>query len=814
MKHFALPFKVLVATIFLLMHIGLHAQKNTNDIQQDDSVKIATISKKIDTTQEYKDLKFAIRADTIIPFVADKLEKFSMKIHTSNRILKNTPDLKDENAKIDSMNASLDKTQKRMSRPGYKMNLQSANTSLILLGESQQEIDNDLQQLTELCNSLTQNNKDIKGILLDPIFQLDGIPDSNMVAQLYDLKTECRALDSSETINIARLNALRSKEATLNLRLKDFLSDLRYLQENRMSTVWSKEEPSLFNLQNNAYKQNQGLFYNVNRAFTTSFRIINIYLKEKGYLIFFALFLLAITYWISYSCKKKLAKNSNSDNGTLLPLTFFSRNLLACTTFAALCYFPFFFANPPMSFLTLLEIVQSLLLLYLLAPSLHKKELAIWLIFTALAICLCIDNQLLESTIGERWNLLFLQIGLIATLSYTFLHLGQLSGLFSKRSLIKTFLFVAISFAILSLLTNLSGRVTLSKILGFTAIQIVMLTMIYKVFANIVLEFMYLYSEANSNSRLSAFLNYSELKNKYSRILLIICGIAFFINITHSLYLYAALLFIINIVLTKHHTIGAFDFTLYSVFIFILIVWIAGTISSFVRFVLGSESFSNTSKRNKIGSMTLLIRLAIWILGFLVAIAAAGIPIDKITIILSALGVGIGFGLQNIANNLVSGVILAFERPIQVGDSIDISGTSGTVSEIGVRSSKLKITGGADVIIPNGDILSQKITNWTLTNRSKQESFPIRIAYGEDLYKVQKMIEEELTQTDLILHEPPIAVSVSDFGSNTVLLKTSFWVRDVDNSSTIRSKLMYQVYNRLLQENIRLPKDNGAGENS
>ncbi len=813
MKHFGLSFKFLIASVFLLTQLNIKAQNNNNSTQND-SIKIGNVSPKTDTTQEYKALKSAISADTIIPFVADKLEKFSMKIHTSNRILKSTLDLKDQNAKIDSMDVSLDKMQKRMSMPGYKLNLQYTNTSLILQGESQEETENNLKQLTELYTSLTQNNKEIKGILNDPIFQLKGIPDSNLVAQLYDLKSESRALDSSETINIAKLNYLRSRTATLNLRLKDMLSDLRFLQGNRMSTIWNKEEPSFLKLGRDAYKQDQGFAYNVSRAIKVSFRIIGIYMKEKGYLVLLDIFLLAMTYWISYSCKKKLAKSNNEENRTLQPLVFFSRNILACTAFAALCYFYFFFANPPTSLLNLLEIGQILILTYLLVPILHKKERVIWLALAIICIFLCIDNQLLESTIGERWMLLFLQLGLIATLFYTFKNLSQLTGLFSKNNLIKTLLFTVLALAILSLLTNLTGRVTLSKILGFTSIQIVILTVIYRVFSNIVLEFIYLYSEANSNSRFSAFLNYSELRNKYNRILFIVCGIAFFLNITHCLYLYAPIIFTINMVLTHHHTIGAFDFTLYSIFIFILIIWIAGTISSFVRFVLGSENFSNANKRNKIGSMTLLIRLAIWILGFLVAIAAAGIPIDKITIILSALGVGIGFGLQNIANNLVSGVILAFERPIQVGDSIDISGTSGTVSEIGVRSSKLKITGGADVIIPNGDILSQKITNWTLTNRTKQESFPIRIAYGEDLYKVKKIIEEELACSDLILEEPPIAVTVNDFGSNTVLLKAYFWVRDVDNSSSIRSKLMYQVYARLLRENIQLPKDSGSDENS
>ncbi|WP_447641375.1 MULTISPECIES: mechanosensitive ion channel family protein [Chitinophagaceae] len=812
MKHFSFLHKYnIIAILLLFIAYNTRGQEHSS---KKDSIKIENISKKADTTQEIKALKSAISADTIIPFVANKLEKFSMQIHRSNRILKNIVNLTDLVTTTDSMNTSLDKMQKRMARPGYKMNLQSANTSLILLGESQEKTEDQLNNLSQLYNDLTQNNKNIKSILHDPIFQLNGIPDSNLVSQLNDLRDESKTLDSTETINIARINYMRSKLATLDLRFKDFLSDLHYLQESRSTLIMEKDEPALWNIKNNSYTQSQGLLSNIQKANGVSLKIVQIYMAEKGGIIILGLLILTATFTISYNCKKKLKGNESTAPITMQPLTYFSQNTFICSLFAALCYFPFFFANPPMSLLNLLQGIQCLLLIVLLKPILHRQGFIVWLILTVVCVLFCLDNQLLESTSGERWLLLVLQLTLIGTLMYIVMHRSGFTDVFHTTTLNRVILFVALTFTFFSLTSNLTGRVTLSKILGFTAIQVVILMMIYRIFAKIALEFMYMYSEANSNSRLSAFINYSELRTRYNRWLSIVGSIAFVIGLMHSLYLYSWLLSIIDILLNKHHKIGAFDFTLYSIFIFIVIIWISGIISSFVRFVLGSENFSPAGKRNKIGSMTLLIRLAIWILGFLIAIAAAGIPIDKITIILSALGVGIGFGLQNIANNLVSGIILAFERPIQVGDSIDIGSTSGTVSEIGVRSSKLKLSGGADVIIPNGDLLSEKITNWTLTNRTKQESFPIRIAYGEDLYRVQKMISEEIEQSDLILHEPPISVSVTEFGSNTILMKAYFWVRDVDNSLGIRSKLMYRVYDRLMKEHIQLPKDNGMVENN
>lgn len=164
-------------------------------------------------------------------------------------------------------------------------------------------------------------------------------------------------------------------------------------------------------------------------------------------------------------------------------------------------------------------------------------------------------------------------------------------------------------------------------------------------------------------------------------------------------------------------------FTFKSVAIFICILWFSSVLSGFINFFFGNGKLQDSNKRSRIGSMMLLIRLTIWTLGFCIAVAAAGIPLDRISLMLGALGVGIGFGLQNIVNNLVSVVIIAFERPIQVGDLIEVGGKTGVVKEIGVRSSKINNNAGADIIVPNGDLLSQHLINWTMQDRSKQVEF-------------------------------------------------------------------------------------------
>jgi len=129
-------------------------------------------------------------------------------------------------------------------------------------------------------------------------------------------------------------------------------------------------------------------------------------------------------------------------------------------------------------------------------------------------------------------------------------------------------------------------------------------------------------------------------------------------------------------------------------------------------------------------------------IGFVFAIAAAGFGMDNFAILVGALGVGIGFGLQNIFNNLVSGIILAFERPIQEGDIIEVGELWGTVKEIGIRASTIFTFDGAEVIVPNGNLISNELINWTLTDRNRRAEVLVGVKYGTDTDSVLEILKD------------------------------------------------------------------------
>ena len=191
--------------------------------------------------------------------------------------------------------------------------------------------------------------------------------------------------------------------------------------------------------------------------------------------------------------------------------------------------------------------------------------------------------------------------------------------------------------------------------------------------------------------------------------------------------------------------------------------------------------------------------------GFILALLVSGIPIDRITIIIGALSVGIGFGLQNVVNNLISGIILIFERPIQTGDLVELQQYTGFVKDIGIRSSVIRTYDGAEVIVPNGNLVSQEVINWTLSNRQRRVEIRVGVAYGSDAKEVTEVLRTVLESHQKVLKRPAPAVLLDGFGDNSVDFRLLFWTSDIDNWLTTRSELSTNIYNALDEAGISIP---------
>jgi small-conductance mechanosensitive channel len=210
-------------------------------------------------------------------------------------------------------------------------------------------------------------------------------------------------------------------------------------------------------------------------------------------------------------------------------------------------------------------------------------------------------------------------------------------------------------------------------------------------------------------------------------------------------------------------------------------------------------------KRGVPGAVTLILRISIITAGFMIAIAVLGVEMDKLAILLGAFGVGIGFGLQNIFNNLVSGIILAFERPIQEGDIIEVGTLLGTVKEIGIRASVIFTFDGAEVIVPNGNLISNELINWTLTNQTRRIEANVGVKYGTDPDRVLAILNSVAGSDNEVLDDPAPLALFSGFGESSLDFRLLFWIDNADRRLITLSRINVQINRALADAGIEIP---------
>ena len=203
-------------------------------------------------------------------------------------------------------------------------------------------------------------------------------------------------------------------------------------------------------------------------------------------------------------------------------------------------------------------------------------------------------------------------------------------------------------------------------------------------------------------------------------------------------------------------------------------------------------------------SITRLMHYVIIFVGFLLALSTLGFEVTKLTIVLSALGVGIGFGLQGVVNNFVSGLILLFERPVRVGDYIEAVGTWAEIKRIGLRSTTVQTFDQADVIIPNADLVANQVTNWTLSNRQVRLMVPVGVAYGSDVPLVMEILEACAKDHERVSTLRPPQVLFLSFGESSLDFELRVWVTDADYRLTVRSDLNQEIDRRFREANIEI----------
>ncbi|AAR35692.1 MAG: hypothetical protein ACD_75C01623G0003 [uncultured bacterium] len=201
-----------------------------------------------------------------------------------------------------------------------------------------------------------------------------------------------------------------------------------------------------------------------------------------------------------------------------------------------------------------------------------------------------------------------------------------------------------------------------------------------------------------------------------------------------------------------------------------------------------------------------IIRYTIIAIGFIVILQTAGIDLTALNVLAGAVGIGVGFGLQNIVNNFVSGIIILFERPIKVGDRIVVGTVEGDVVHIGGRSTTVVTNDNITIIVPNSKFITENVVNWSHNERKVRFRIPVSVAYGSDVHLVERLLLEVAADNADVLEKPPPAVRLMEFGDSGLNFELRAWSTTlIHRRGLLTSALNYGIYKAFTENGIEIP---------
>ncbi|CAM3695997.1 mechanosensitive ion channel family protein [Mucilaginibacter galii] len=515
------------------------------------------------------------------------------------------------------------------------------------------------------------------------------------------------------------------------------------------------------------------------------------------------LFLAGLVFYIwVYRNYKGARKPESKQQLGELTFTYLKPYPILATLMVMLNLTPLFEPDSPSMYI---ELTQFLLLVAVTIhfwKTLAKSDLNYWLLIVALYVVIIVTTSMVHDAIWMR--LLLMALNFVAIYIGVYFYKKLLKANIAER-LIKPIIIIYVGLNVLSIVLNIFGRISLAKVCSTTAVigltQIIGLA----VFVQTLTDALELQIKVSScNNGLFSRINLAKTRASFKKILSVVAVILWLLVFLINLSIAGGVFALLHNLLVKQRSFGSVTFTLSNVLFFGVIVYLANMLQKHIGVLFGESSVTFDEKTEHKGSKLALIRLIIIIIGVLLAVTASGVPLDKLTVVLGALSVGIGLGMQNIVNNFVSGIILIFEKPFRIGDYVELADKKGKVQDIGIRSSKMLTPQGSEVIIPNGDLLSGRLVNWTLSNDYLKAEVIFKVPVDTDLTAISKIIEEEIGKTDNTVKNLPPEILVNTIAADSVELKILVWITNIYSEASFKSDLLKKLLPRFKEMQVKI----------
>ena len=357
-----------------------------------------------------------------------------------------------------------------------------------------------------------------------------------------------------------------------------------------------------------------------------------------------------------------------------------------------------------------------------------------------------------------------------------------------------------------SIIANVAGIVGLAELLGEATILSIFVGFGLYAFTLVLMGLLDLFLQSPVGRRVRAFRRNPDLiHRRVGRALNMLAIVTWLVAALFFFKIWGPIWSSLVWLFSTSLSMGAFEISLGDILAFVVAIWLGIQVSRFIRFILNEDVFTRVRlPRGVPATISMMVNYTLVTIAFFIALAVAGFDLSRFAIIAGALSVGIGFGLQNVVNNFVSGLILAFERPISVGDSVEVGTLWGRVNRIGIRSSVVRTFDGSEVIVPNADFISKEVINWTLSDVSRRLIVPVGVAYGSDPHQVLELLVRVARENPGIMPDPEPYGLFIGFGDSSLDFELRAWC-DFNDGLRVKTELNLGIHDALKEAGIEIP---------
>lgn len=683
------------------------------------------------------------------------------------------------------------------------LNLRNLQVFRSLLLNLQRELKEHREILDSTEKKLDGLRGSMKTLIADTVLRQlmrDTVLRQQFSTQLKDMRENWRGSTRHLRESIAAINLLQTHTSSNAITTAQLLEKVNNLLNTSAARIFGKEYNYLWEKDKDDLSESARSSFG--KAYEGERKALQYYFKDSSNKRLFLLLIGLLFFTWIYRNIRTLKRLNGMPAIHDLGFEYLPSGYIVSSFVIMFSIAPLFDLHAPAAYIESMQFLLLVILTIICWKKWPRNLFWYWIAMAILYICFSFTHHIVDPGFWQRLWLILLNI---LSIVFGLLFLSKMKEHLHLRGFLRFVIILHNVMNVLSILFNIWGRFSLAQIFGNAAIFAFTQAIGLAVFSKISIEAILLQIMTSRVRRgVQSRFEYQHVLNGFRRPLLFLVVVLWLIVFTTNLNIYTTVLNGLMAFLETPRHIGNAFFTIGGVLLFFMIIWIAHLLQKYVGYFFGDTGNDDEIYNKGQRSRLLIARLILLCLGYLLAVAASGVPVDKITIVLGALGVGIGLGLQNIVNNFVSGIILIFDRPLQIGDSVEVGDKTGRVREIGLRSSTLVTQDGAEVIIPNGDILSQQIVNWTLSNNQIRLEMELSVSGSRDMEVISSAIKKAILSSKYIFESREPQILFTKVNEDGFDLNAFFWCTDVFKSEEAKSDVLILLHKKLNEAHLRI----------